>query len=98
MLAINSNIFALRDAYSWFAQVKFITNSFFTSKSCIFCSLNTPSVFHMYVGESVFKANVQRSETQDAEPVLESKGKLLCMGGICEQPDDDVLSHHSLRN
>ena len=52
----------------------------------------------MYIGESVFKANVQRSETQDAEPVLESKGKLLCMGGVCEQPDDDVLSHHSLRN
>lgn len=61
-------------------------------------SRNTRSVFRMYVGESVFKANVQRSETQDAEPVLESKGKLLCMGGICEQPDDDVLSHHSLRN
>ena len=53
----------------------------------------------MYAGESVFKANVQRSETQDAEAVLESKGKLLCMGGICELPDDDdVLCHHSLRN
>ena len=55
-------------------------------KSCIFCF----PVHTFCVGESVFKANVQRSETQDAELVQESKGKLLCIGGICE-PDDVAI-------
>ena len=42
---------------------------------------------------------MQRSETQDAELVQESKGKLLCNRGICE-PDNVaiVLCHYSLRN
>lgn len=34
---------------------------------------------------------MQRSETQDAELVQESKGKLLCIGGICE-PDNVAIS------
>lgn len=35
---------------------------------------------------------MQRSETQDAELVQESKGELLCIGGIFE-PDDVAISY-----